>query len=90
MPTYDKQPVRTAGPRTASLAGRQFGRLTVIECAGTIPHGHSTLTIWRCACQCTGEKIVRRDNLISGYTRSCGCMRTGRTHRIDVAIEEHW
>ena len=66
------------------LTGRQFGRLVVIERAGTYqspdqydPHTEPT---WRCLCDpklggCGNECIVQGPNLRAGKTRSCGCLR---------------
>ncbi len=30
---------------------------------------------WLCRCQCGKEKIIRRDWLVKGRTKSCGCKR---------------
>lgn len=71
--------------RGEDLTGRKFGRLTVIGRAES--RGRSSA--WRCSCTCGKEVVVRADNLISGGTRSCGCLRKdmlskrtkgGRTH----------
>jgi len=58
------------------LAGRRFGRLTVIEWVGRTTTRHS---LWRCACLCGQEIVARRGNLLAGFTRSCGCLRSERT-----------
>lgn len=57
--------------RGTDLTGRVFGRLTVMERAGSIGHNAA----WRCSCTCGKEVVVRTYNLISGGTRSCGCLR---------------
>ena len=61
------------GRPAANLIGREFGRLTVIERAGT--DGYSSL--WRCRCSCTAGKviIVSNSNLRKGSTSSCGCLQ---------------
>ena len=53
------------------LTGRVFGRLTVTEFAGRNKNG---LACWKCLCSC-GNVVagVRRGNLQSGNTTSCGC-----------------
>jgi hypothetical protein len=53
------------------LAGHSFGRLKVIEIAGSDKHGK---TRWRCACACGRAITVRGAHLMSGITRSCGCL----------------
>lgn len=51
------------------LTGQKFGRLPVIERA----ENKGKQTAWKCLCDCGNEKIVLRDDLISGGTKSCGC-----------------
>lgn len=53
------------------LTGRVFGRLTVIEYAGYI----KKQAMWKCKCECGEEKIVRKTSLVSGKTKSCGCLK---------------
>lgn len=50
-------------------SGKRFGRLTVIEMA-SLEGGQ---TMWLCRCDCGNTSIVRRSNLQSGNTKSCGC-----------------
>ena len=52
------------------LTGEKFGRLTVIERAGSTKHGAAK---WRCVCQCGNETIVIGDELRKHNTTSCGC-----------------
>lgn len=47
-------------------AGTRFGLLTAIIDNGKTIH---------CRCDCGKEKDIIRGNLLSGGTRSCGCMR---------------
>ena len=54
------------------ISGQQFGRLTVIERRGSTKHSDAT---WRCRCECGNEAVVIGRCLISGRTRSCGCLR---------------
>ena len=52
------------------LTGQAIGRWTVLERLHG-PHG----TRYRCVCECGTAKVVRQDNLRSGRSRSCGCLR---------------
>ena len=54
------------------LIGHKFGKLTVIKNVGTNKR-HNTL--WLCKCECGNNKIVARDKLITGNTKSCGCLK---------------
>lgn len=75
--------------RIIDLKGRKFGKLTVIELAGTDKHKTS---LWRCQCECGNTVVVRSANLRNGNTSSCGCIRsndlTGKRFGRLVVIEK--
>jgi len=55
------------------LRGHRNGRLVAVEVVGKNAEGRA---MWRCACDCGGEKIVQANNLTRDTgTRSCGCLR---------------
>lgn len=56
------------------LVGKRFGRLTVIKFAGMVKNGKTNVSTWECVCDCGNTVTVRRHNLVSGQTRSCGCL----------------
>jgi len=56
--------------RAANLLGLRYGRLVVIERAGT--RGEDAL--WLCLCDCGGQAVLRARNL-KFQTRSCGCLQ---------------
>lgn len=53
------------------ITGNKYGRLTVIEKVK-----RNGVTHWRCKCDCGNEAIVVNAHLVSGYTQSCGCLRS--------------
>lgn len=53
------------------MLGQVFGRLRVVEAAGSDKHG---ATLWKCICDCGNEKVVPRGALKSGRVKSCGCL----------------
>ena len=57
--------------------GNTYGRLTVIDFAGTKPtnHGKSCLAMWKCSCECGGTVVVNGHDLRRGNTTSCGCFK---------------
>lgn len=58
------------------LPGQVFGRLTVLEETPAPTEYTAYKGLWyRCRCQCGNETVVRRSSLVSGATRSCGCLR---------------
>lgn len=54
------------------LTGQKFGRLTVIERAGSAKNNAAT---WRCKCDCGKECVVQSYCLLTEHTQSCGCLR---------------
>jgi len=60
------------------LAGKRFGRLLVIEPAGK---DKGWRMLWRCNCACGKEIVIPGTYMVSGDTRSCGCLRREGTHR---------
>lgn len=65
--------------RVIDLTGQRFGRLTVLERAGSYKvcgeWASTTLAVWRCRCDCGEVVEVLGQNLRRGQTRSCGCLR---------------
>jgi hypothetical protein len=57
--------------RRVDLVGRRFERLVVVEFAGRTAARASK---YRCACDCGRTSIVLSHKLVSGHTRSCGCL----------------
>ena len=60
------------------LKGRRYDKLIVIESIGTDKHGNA---LWKCLCDCKNETVVRANNLIGGYVRSCGCSKTQNAYK---------
>lgn len=53
------------------LTGKVFGKLTVIEQTGW----KNGTCYCRCHCECGNETTVRYAYLITGHTKSCGCLQ---------------
>jgi hypothetical protein len=51
------------------ISGKKFGRLTAKKY-----YRKSGRTYWNCICECGNTKRVGLTNLISGKTKSCGCL----------------
>ena len=58
-------------PPLEDLTGRVFGKLTVLEQA----ERKNGTSYWRCRCACGEETTVRYAYLLSGHTKSCGCLQ---------------
>lgn len=53
-------------------SGMRFGRLVVVSlCAERAPNRNAR---WRCHCDCGSETDVDSDKLVTGATKSCGCL----------------
>jgi hypothetical protein len=61
------------------LRGRVFGRLTVVERAGS---NRFKRALWRVLCSCGNEHVVTGQQLLSGHTVSCGCYRASGDARV--------
>ena len=53
------------------LTGQRFGRLTVLEFVPRTCKG----SYWKCKCDCGAERVIGASGLISGQTKSCGCLK---------------
>lgn len=73
--------------RFKDLTGQKFDRLTVIKRVGTSKSGK---VLWLCECSCREHNQITTttSNLITGNTKSCGCLakesasRTGKANTI--------
>lgn len=53
-----------------NLSGKKIGRLKVVKISYKLRS-----TYWECQCDCGNKIVVKRSNLISGNTKSCGCLK---------------
>lgn len=60
-----------AASNSVDLTGQRFGKLMAIERAGSKRHS----VMWRCSCDCGGEKVAPAGKLGFGSIISCGCVR---------------
>lgn len=66
-------------PLKYHLEGQQFGRLTVqYRCNFFKGRAHP----WHCICECGQEVDVSTHNLVSGKTKSCGCLQKEKASQI--------
>ncbi len=64
-------------PALKDLTGRKFGRLTVEKRTKDKVRGRPR---WTCACGCGSRLEVDSSSLLSGNTKSCGCMAFGESN----------
>lgn len=65
--------------------GKTYGQLTVLEKIKQTPGG----SIWKCKCVCGNEVNVRINNLHSGKTQSCGCIKSRGENIINKILQEN-
>lgn len=63
--------------KLASLVGKTFGRLTVIEEVEPKIVNKTKYRMYLCECSCHNhtQKIINQSNLRNGDTKSCGCLK---------------
>lgn len=67
--------------------GMKFGKLTAVARSGVSPHKKA---LWKCRCDC--GKIVNyvvAGNLVSGGSKSCGCIGVLKTIKRNIASSKH-
>jgi hypothetical protein len=57
--------------KTKDLTGQRFGKLVAVKWLGIEKHK----SVWRCRCDCGNMARVPAGALVSGNTKSCGCMK---------------
>jgi hypothetical protein len=65
--------------KVIDMTGKVYGRLTVLNSAGTLA-GYKDYH-WNCLCSCGKKVTIRGIYLRNGSSRSCGCL-----HREVVAL----
>jgi len=65
-----------------NLVGERFGMLTVVKRDGRNSSNHVT---WECVCDCGETSIATGNNLSSGHSKSCGCLRKTNSSTIDLS-----
>ena len=66
------------------LTGMRFEKIVVKSFYGfkTKPSGERN-ALWLCKCDCGNEKVINRNELTSGRTKSCGCLRPRKTIKLE-------
>lgn len=58
--------------------GHRFGKLLVLEHAGTKTSGTVKRALWKCKCDCGDISYVTSNGLTTGNSKSCGCQQIKR------------
>lgn len=76
---------RTSQANFKDLTGKRFGKLTVISIHGKAGEKNTYL----CQCDCGNKIVVLGNNLVSGATNSCGCIRRETTRKLKLSHGKH-
>ena len=64
------------------IVGQRFGRLVILS-----QEGNNLAT---CRCDCGNIVVRKRNSIIGGYTKSCGCLRSERAKKsLDERVRRH-
>lgn len=70
-----------------NLTNQHFGRLTAIECLGSNNKGGM---LWKCCCECGNDNfITTSQHLVSGNTKSCGCLKSLGESKIAILLTQN-
>ncbi len=64
------------------ITNEKYGSLIVIGFGSRKKNKWGSRTYWLCKCECGNEKLVRKDHLTSGKTKSCGCLEKENLKKI--------
>jgi len=59
-------------PKFKDLTGQRFGKLVVLRPTAERKYGN---VMWECQCDCGNIAMIKGSLLVSGKTKSCGCLR---------------
>lgn len=62
-------------PYFEDITGERFSRLTVVRCVRIARKRSDPPTMFECVCDCGKTTIVRISSLVTGHTKSCGCLQ---------------
>ena len=83
---YNKEQIKKT--QTVDLTGKRFGKLLVLNQAENRVFRSGSSTTWRCLCDCGNTTTVLQSLLVSGNTRSCGCLAKVATEPASLKKED--
>ena len=63
------------GYKLENIEGKKFGKLLVIKLLESRQYGKYKKRNWECLCDCGNKTNVTTSQLITGKTKSCGCLQ---------------
>ena len=81
--------VETGWQKTELLIGQKFGYLTILERINDDNNSEKKRIKYKCQCDCGSTVIVRSEDLKSGKTQSCGCIKSRGEAAINQWLTKH-
>ena len=71
--------------KTQDITNKKFNKLTAIEC---LDPTFKTTAKWKCQCDCGEITYLTASDLLSGKTKSCGCLNSVAEYEIDQLLHK--
>lgn len=68
------------------ISNQKFGNLTAIEPTKERKHGS---VVWKCLCDCGNIHYTTAELLLSGHTKSCGCIHSRGNQKIKEILQQN-
>lgn len=72
--------------KVLDISGQKFHRLTAIKFS--IKKNHKAY--WLFKCECGTEKVIRKNLVTSGGTKSCGCLSKEKSSQLGIKHRNNW
>lgn len=72
---------RKANVKYKGLNEKRFNDLTVLHKIN-FDERETSNTLWECVCICGNKTILKANQIVNGYVKSCGCLRSNRTKEV--------
>jgi hypothetical protein len=79
-----------AGVLRNNLLGRRFASLLVLCRSTDCGNGKKPTVKWECQCDCGNEVTVSGNALLSGHTKSCGCLKIKHGYSNKERLYQTW
>lgn len=67
-----------------NISNKHFGKLTALYVTDKQSSTKSRCKIWHCKCECGKECDVNYNDLVSGKTQSCGCLKVENIKKLYI------
>ncbi len=76
--------------RKLDITGQSFNRWTVKHEVPDTSGKKYKRSLYACVCQCGNENIISRSCLVSGHSKSCGCLKSELARAVTGSAHKNW